>query len=369
MTILFLCSANMHRSPAAAAMLRHQAALDRRDDMMVLSAGIMASEGAGVVSEAAELAARQGLDLSGHRACQATAELLDRADFVLVMESAHRDWVARVAPRALPRCRLLSEFGPPGGELAAGDDVPDAIGEGPDAFARTWRILTSCVRGFHEQLPAVLQEVYASSVEQRLARLTGRAMPLTPADWQILDRWWRQAVPLWMVLDEIDALGTGRHPAGTRRRIRRLSACRAAVEARFEAHLRSMAPAPLSAPPAHAEGSAALRRAALRARAGGWNGVGELIDRVAGSLQEIEAAAGTIDQAAYRLRLMDLDRRLLAGLVEASDPVMVARCREEAADELHPLRARMHEAAWEKTVRALTCEKVRRAHEVPLLGG
>jgi protein-tyrosine-phosphatase len=369
-TILFLCSANMHRSPLAAALLQRQAALDRRDDLTVASAGTAALPGAPVVAEAITLASQEGMDLSDHRARAAAESDLETADLIVVMESDHRAWVAAQAPNAAGRCRLLSEYAPPGADIAAGDDVPDAVGEGMAAFARTLRILKACVRGLYEQLPPAPEVTYAGAIEERLARVSGRAMSLTPADWQLLDGWWRRDVPLWLILEEIDAIGRRRRPSGTAARIRRLAACRDAVETRFEALGRSrFTEAHSVTETQHCDAAGALRQAALRARGQGRLHAADLIDAIAARLVEIAPAAASADPATYSLKLLELERTLLAGLVTASDPGLVARCREEALEELQPRRGRMTDAAWETTLQALLLEKLRREHALPAIAG
>ncbi|HET9481910.1 MAG TPA: hypothetical protein VFP98_09155, partial [Candidatus Polarisedimenticolia bacterium] len=67
MTILFVCSGNIHRSALAAGLLSHLARRDGRSDLVVLSAGVIAVAGLPCVEEARSLARADGVDLSDHR--------------------------------------------------------------------------------------------------------------------------------------------------------------------------------------------------------------------------------------------------------------------------------------------------------------
>lgn len=105
--VVFVCRANIARSPLAAAMLR---ALVSAPGLWVGSAGVSAREGYPAAREAMELAAARGLDLSDHRSVRVSGELLRDSDLVLAMTEDQRDECASQVPGAGPRTFTLREF-------------------------------------------------------------------------------------------------------------------------------------------------------------------------------------------------------------------------------------------------------------------
>jgi glycine hydroxymethyltransferase len=107
-TILFLCTGNICRSPMAEALFRH--AVRGRGDFRVLSAGIGAIDGQ-VPSHYSVLAMRElGIDISGQRSRQLTAELVRSADYIFGMTHGHVDTVNLLYPKAQEKTFLLREF-------------------------------------------------------------------------------------------------------------------------------------------------------------------------------------------------------------------------------------------------------------------
>ncbi|NBO46036.1 MAG: hypothetical protein EBU85_03320 [Actinobacteria bacterium] len=97
-TVLFVCTANICRSPYAARALRH--ALGADSGFEVFSAGVR-SEWLELVGEPAcpEMPA-VGSDDAPHAATQLTAELVRDADLIVAFEAAHRAAIVDLIPRA-----------------------------------------------------------------------------------------------------------------------------------------------------------------------------------------------------------------------------------------------------------------------------
>lgn len=141
--IVTVCTANICRSPMAAALLQHALAAqpDPLRSLKVISAGVAARRGT-PVSENSVLALKKvGIDVSGHRAQPLTQELLDEAFAVLCMVESHRAMI-QVQAEPVPRnLFLFREFlpgnvdqeiaDPYGGPLkiyeAARDEMVEAI--------------------------------------------------------------------------------------------------------------------------------------------------------------------------------------------------------------------------------------------------
>jgi protein-tyrosine phosphatase len=139
-TILFVCTANICRSPMAAAIMRQRiAALGLDPQVQVISAGIWAEEGYGASTNAITTLAARGVDLTEHRSQAMTTSLLAQADIVLVMEEAHRRSLFYLAPQYLSKVYLLTEMS------GRHEDVEDPYGRPLAAYARTADLLEQLI--------------------------------------------------------------------------------------------------------------------------------------------------------------------------------------------------------------------------------
>lgn len=128
-SILFVCSANQCRSPMAEALLKAQvAARGEGDRWRIASAGVRALEGWPATAEAQGVMAERGLDISGHRARPASAELLEDFDVILVMEAEHQEALIGRAPHLQGRIHLFRSL------VGEGGDFEDPVGRGIAAY-------------------------------------------------------------------------------------------------------------------------------------------------------------------------------------------------------------------------------------------
>ncbi|MEO0602358.1 MAG: low molecular weight phosphotyrosine protein phosphatase [Myxococcota bacterium] len=107
--LLFVCSGNITRSPAAAA-LAEQQGLKLARELEVRSAGTLRIEGSPAHGQMAAVARQAGLDLSAHRSQGLTADLLRWADFVAAMEPHHLEAIEELVPEARERSRGLGAY-------------------------------------------------------------------------------------------------------------------------------------------------------------------------------------------------------------------------------------------------------------------
>ncbi len=160
--ILFVCMGNICRSPTAQGVF----------ETLIEAEGLahaVAADSAGTAgyhigkppdARSAEAAARRGVDLSGYRARQATAEDFHRFDLLLAMDSDNHAGLSRIAPQGHDdRLRLFLDFAP---ELGL-RDVPDPYYGGADGFEAVLDMVEAGSRG----LLAHLRDAYPEALIPR----------------------------------------------------------------------------------------------------------------------------------------------------------------------------------------------------------
>lgn len=96
-SVLILCTGNICRSPMAAGLLQHAVQFRGRGPK-VESAGLAALVGKPADPIAIELLAQRGINISAHRAMQATEEMLRQHALILVMDLAQQNYVETAWP-------------------------------------------------------------------------------------------------------------------------------------------------------------------------------------------------------------------------------------------------------------------------------
>lgn len=144
--ILFVCTANLCRSPMAEGAFRALAAKAGLADVLDIdSAGTGASDvGQPPTRLAIEVAAARGYDISGLRARQVTAEDIRRFDYILAMTRNHLVELRWLAPRELAdRPQLLMKYAPPVGI----HDIADPFGGTAENYERALGLIEAAARG------------------------------------------------------------------------------------------------------------------------------------------------------------------------------------------------------------------------------
>jgi protein-tyrosine phosphatase len=149
--VLFVCYANMCRSPLAEGVFRHLAAqrglLDR---LTIDSAGTDAAEGCSPHPLSCSIALANGITLQGSGR-QLIRDDLNRFDHVVVMDRSNYAQIARLARLAAPasqgkldgfraRLRTLRSIADPNATGIA-LDVPDPIGAGPERYREVHELI------------------------------------------------------------------------------------------------------------------------------------------------------------------------------------------------------------------------------------
>jgi protein-tyrosine phosphatase len=106
-----VCTANIARSPLAAAVLEaHARVRGLEDRIIVTSAGVRAREGDPAAAPSVAIARRWGLDLDDHRSQPVTAQLVEHSDLVVTMSERQRDDLGGKIARLSERCFTLREL-------------------------------------------------------------------------------------------------------------------------------------------------------------------------------------------------------------------------------------------------------------------
>jgi protein-tyrosine-phosphatase len=148
--IVTVCTANICRSPMAAALLQHALAAQPEPlrSLRVISAGVAARSGE-LVSENSVVALKKaGIDISGARAQPLTQRMLDEAFAILCMTESHR---AMIQVQADPIPRHLYLFR----EFLSGD----ADREIGDPYGGPLRVYESARDEMVEAIPSLVERI------------------------------------------------------------------------------------------------------------------------------------------------------------------------------------------------------------------
>ena len=118
----------------------------RGREMIVQSASTMGLNGVPAEKNAVAVMKEVGLDLKAHRSQPLTDELINWAEYVLVMEYSHAKHIRTKHPQVDEKLMLL-------GPMGATHEISDPIGGWKYKFRRSRDIIQRCVEGFVDRLP------------------------------------------------------------------------------------------------------------------------------------------------------------------------------------------------------------------------
>src|SRR3990172_3011468 len=129
--ILFVCTANICRSPMAEVILKENLRNSGNTDISISSAGLMDMKGGRARDEAIEIIRNLGVDISHHRSRHLTDDMIKEADMIIVMEASHRD-------------NILGRFG---NEKGIERDVADPYGASVFYYRTAFREISFYING------------------------------------------------------------------------------------------------------------------------------------------------------------------------------------------------------------------------------
>lgn len=153
-SVLFVCTGNTCRSPMAEGLLRDM--LEKKGslegDFKVKSAGVFASEGDSVSTEALEAMREKGIDISNHRAQRLTPSMLREADIVLAMTKNHRDAILSIDPLASDKTYTLAEYGARYDKSIKNVEIIDPYGQPIEAYRQSAKDIEAILRSIVDGL-------------------------------------------------------------------------------------------------------------------------------------------------------------------------------------------------------------------------
>lgn len=149
-TILFVCTANIARSPMAAALFNHL--MDQKglaDRYRAESAGTWGQDWLPAASEGVSVMAEYGLDIRQHQSRVVTWEIMMGADLILTMESGHAEALRFEFRKISQRVYQLTEM------VGRPYDIDDPFGQGLSRFRVTAQELAEILEAGCERIVAL----------------------------------------------------------------------------------------------------------------------------------------------------------------------------------------------------------------------
>lgn len=136
--IIFICTANMCRSPMAEGILKHRLSELAREDILVSSMGTHGMEGNSATELAIDVCRQNNIDISNHKSRHLVAEELADSDLIFVMEPIHKEFLHVFFPQVSQQTFLLGCW--PGKECRKGI-IKDPVGGKFEIYQKAFQSL------------------------------------------------------------------------------------------------------------------------------------------------------------------------------------------------------------------------------------
>ena len=142
--VLFICTANICRSPMAMGLLRHRTA-SHPEQWIIESAGTWTEGDEPAALRTVQVLKRRGIELENFQSRILTDELLRSFNLILTMERGHKEAIRVEFPDLANRVFLLSEM------INQDYDIDDPVGKPLAAFEETAQEIDEILaRGFQK---------------------------------------------------------------------------------------------------------------------------------------------------------------------------------------------------------------------------
>jgi protein-tyrosine phosphatase len=148
-SLVFVCFGNIMRSPMCEALMKRALAALPEERFTITSAGLNATPGRPAHDWAITAARELGISLDDHRARLLTAEMVDQADAIFVMDYQNVAQITSRYPQASKKVFLLGAYA---GEDHGAVEIDDPYYTGEEGTRACYRILDTCVRNFVKSL-------------------------------------------------------------------------------------------------------------------------------------------------------------------------------------------------------------------------
>jgi protein-tyrosine-phosphatase len=144
-SVLFVCTANICRSPMAEGLLKGMVA-DEADQWRIASAGIWALVGQPAALHTRQVLQQRGLALPDFRSRSINKALMDEFNLILTMERGHKEALRAAFPEYAGKVRLLNEL------VGRSGDILDPVGGPVEDFEDTAQELETLLKSGYDQL-------------------------------------------------------------------------------------------------------------------------------------------------------------------------------------------------------------------------
>lgn len=156
--VLFVCTANICRSPMAAGLLKRLVA-GNQENWRIESAGVRAIDGSEAVWGTQAVLQARGIDIRDHRSRQITRVMLAEFPLVLVMEHGHKEGLRAAFPEFADRIFLLSEM------IGKKKEIIDPMGGALVDYVETANEIEAILAAGMDTIVAYSQTTYTSSID------------------------------------------------------------------------------------------------------------------------------------------------------------------------------------------------------------
>lgn len=140
-TVLFVCTANICRSPMAMGLLRQM--VGNAEDWRIESAGTWSISGEPAAWNTQMILDQRGINIRNHRSRPVNRDLLKEFNLILVMEAGQKEALRVEFPEVADRVYLISEM------VGGSYNIPDPMGFSIESFEETAREISQILeKGF-----------------------------------------------------------------------------------------------------------------------------------------------------------------------------------------------------------------------------